>query len=95
MKTYKIRLHDSRGAKVNYYDDHYTKEMTISENDPRYKDELNDLSSWLANYAIHYGVAISEEAAERIDQNYTVEQIVKEYQDIIDGIILEVEDSEE
>ena len=98
MKIYKIKI--ATRAKINRSSPHYYSEMEIREEknheeDESYTWELNDLSSWLANYAIHYGVAISEEAQERIDQNYTVEQIVKEYQDIIDGISLEIEESEE
>lgn len=95
MKIYNIRL-DKR-TKVHYYSTHYTKEMEIiqennSEEDESYLWELDDLASWLANYAKNYRIGIDQEAEQRIANNYSVEQIVKEYQDIIDGITLETEE---
>lgn len=95
MKIYKIKI--ATRAKINYSSPHYYSEMEIREEknheeDESYEWELTDLRNWLANYAIRYGIATNEEANERINQNYTVEQIVKEYHNIIDGITLEIEE---
>ena len=94
MKIYKITI--ARRAKINqsspnYYSNMEIREEKNHEEDESYTWELEDLSNWLANYAIHYGVATSEEANERINRNYTVEQIVKEYQNIVKGISLVIE----
>lgn len=97
MTIYTIRL--AKRAKINYSSTHYYSEMEIRkeknhEQDESYSWELADLESWLSNYAIHYGVGTNEEANKRIANNYCVEQIVKEYQNLLDGISLEIEEKQ-
>ena len=92
-KTYTIYLHDDEGAKYYSYGCE-VNEIQISEYDQNFDDEVSEVYDWLERYAAKYGAALDREAERRIINNYTVEQIVDEFQDIVDGIELKIDDED-